>query len=412
MTFATPSTQTPWRLILSMEALSGLTNQFMEILLPWYVLHTTNSVLWTGVVGFCLLLPNIFSSLFGAPVIDKIGRSKTMLACEVSQFLLIAAIAALVFDGYNAPSLIGLLIFLCSFFDAPGQLARTALIPSFSRYAAVPLSKTTGLSQALDGMTTVIGPILGGLVIAAYGLFSAWASCALFCFIIVNLCLFVYSNRRARSLRKQVTYCDVSSFLRTDRSLCKALIFTIPTFILGQSWELILLPTYIYEHGFSSVYLGLLGAAFGLGAFIGALCFAKRAQKFSFSTLLSLNYLGYFISVWVLFFNLPKVWVLTGTLLSGIPFGAFGAMITSFILLKTPSELRSKTLGLFAAATYTVESCSIVAIAACITWCGLQRTLFIINCIFAVLVLVSICAHKQTDFWQILPSETKKSFTN
>ena len=57
--------KTPWKLILTTEAFSSLTNQFMQILLPWYVLSTTGSVWWTGVVGFCALLPNIFSSVFG-----------------------------------------------------------------------------------------------------------------------------------------------------------------------------------------------------------------------------------------------------------------------------------------------------------------------------------------------------------
>ena len=68
--------KTPLRLLLTTEAFSSLTNQFMQILLPWYILSTTGSVLWAGVVGFCALLPNIFSSLFGAPLIDKFGRSK------------------------------------------------------------------------------------------------------------------------------------------------------------------------------------------------------------------------------------------------------------------------------------------------------------------------------------------------
>lgn len=384
----------------------------MQILLPWYILSSTGSVLWTGFVGFCALLPNIFSSLFGAPIIDKLGRSKTMLSCEVIQLILLGMIPVLIATGRDWPWLIGMIIFLSSFFDAPGQLARTALSPTFSRYADVPLSKTSGIIEAFDGIMSVVGPLLGGAVIALYGLLAAWIVCACFCIIIVTLCIVVFTNRRPRQLRPAATYREVCCHLKSDRSLWQPILFTIPTFILGQSWELILLPTYIYEHSFNAVYLGFLGAAFGLGAFAGALAFAGQSKKFTFFQLLTLNYTGYLISVVVLYFNLPTPLVLATTALCGIPFGAFGAMIISIILLRTPSPYRSKMLGLFATTTYTVESSCVLILAALIHWTGLQSTLLAVSIIFGGLILISISMRKKEDFWIILSSENKKYLQN
>lgn len=403
--------KTPLKLILTTEAFSSLTNQFMQLLLPWYILSTTGSVLWTGVVGFCALLPNIFSSLFGAPLIDKLGRSKTMLSCEVIQLVLLGMIPVLIVTGHDWPWLIGLIIFLSSFFDAPGQLARTALSPTFSRYADVPLSKTSGIIEAFDGIMSVAGPLLGGAVIAACGLLAAWVLCTVFCLIIVMLCIIVFTNRRPRQLRPAAPYREVWAHLKADRSLWEPILFTVPTFILGQSWELVLLPTYIYEHGFNSVYLGFLGAAFGLGAFAGALCFAGFAKKFAFFTLLTFNYLGYLLSVLVLYFNLPTPAVLATTALCGVPFGAFGAMIISILLLRTPAQYRSKTLGLFATATYTVESVCVLTIAALIHGMGLQRTLLAVSIVFGALVAMSLLARRKDDFWSVLSSGGKKVFT-
>ncbi len=403
--------KTPLKLILTTEAFSSLTNQFMQILLPWYILSTTGSVLWTGFVGFCALLPNIFSSLFGAPVIDKLGRSKTMLSCEVIQLVLLGMIPVLIAGGRDWPWLIGLIIFLSSFFDAPGQLARTALSPTFSRYADVPLSKTSGIIEAFDGIMSVAGPLLGGAIIAMYGLLAAWIVCVLFCVVIVTLCIIVFTNRRPRQLRPLASYREVWQNLKTDRTLWEPILFTIPTFILGQSWELVLLPTYIYEHGFTSVYLGFLGAAFGLGAFVGALIFAGKSKKFTFFTLLTLNYLGYLISVLVLYFNLPRVLVLAANALCGLPFGAFGAMIISIILLRTPLPFRSKTLGLYATATYTVESICVLGLAALIQFVGLQSTLLTVSAVFGGLIILSIWARRKEDFWTVLSSGNKKVFT-
>lgn len=404
--------KTPLKLLLTTEAFSSLTNQFMQILLPWYILSTTGSVLWTGFVGFCALLPNIFSSLFGASVIDKLGRSTTMLSCEVIQLALLGMIPVLMATGHDWPWLIGMIIFLSSFFDAPGQLARTALSPTFSRYADVPLSKTSGIIEAFDGIMSVVGPLLGGAVIALYGLLAAWIICVGFCMLIVTLCILVFSNRRPRQLHPTASYREVREHLKSDSILWKSILFTIPTFILGQSWELILLPTYIYERGFNSVYLGFLGAAFGLGAFAGALCFAGLSKKFTFFNLLTFNYAGYLLSVLILYFHLPASIVLAATALCGIPFGAFGAMIISIILLRTPRAYRSKMLGLYATATYTVESICVLGLAVLIQWAGLQTTLLSVMIAFVILIIISIAARRTTDFWTALSSENKKYLQN
>ncbi len=408
----TKSNKTPLKLILATEALSSLTNQFMQLLLPWYVLSATGSVLWTGFVGFCSLLPNIFSAIFGARFIEKIGRSKAMLSCEVIQFSLLACVPVLILAGKDYPWLVGAIVFVSSVFDAPGELARTALSPTFSRYAGVPLSKTTGFVEAFDGVMSVVGPVLCGTIIACCGLLSAWVWCAAFCAVIVVLCVVMFSHRKPRQLRPVPSYGEVWRAVRADRMVWEPVLFMVPTFILGQSWELILLPTYIYEHGFSSVYLGFLGAAFGLGAFAGALAFAARADKFTFFKLLTFNYLGYFLSVAVLYFHLP-VWAVLGmTALCGIPFGAFGAMMTSIILLRTPVERRSKTLGLFAALTYAVESCCILGLAAWIYAGGLMQMLEGLVFLFAILVFVSVFMRRKEDFWKILSSEQNKYLQN
>ena len=154
-----------------------------------------------------------------------------------------------------------------------------------------------------------------------------------------------------------------------------------------------------------------MGAAFGLGALCGALWFGARAKKFSFFTLLSCNYLGYLVSVLVLYFHLPRPVVLAATTLCGVPFGAFGAMITSLILLRTAKELRSKTLGLYATATYTVESLCVLALAALIEAAGLQNTLLTGSAVFGGLVILSVWARRKEDFWPILSSGNKKVFT-
>ncbi len=393
------SNKTPLRLLWTTEGASSLVNQFMQLLLPWYILSTTGSLLWTGFVAFCSILPNIFSSLFGGQIIDKLGRSKTMLACELIQFLLLGTIPILILHNAAYPWLVGVLIFLSSFFDAPGQLARTALAPTFSRYAEVPLSRATGVVEALDGIMSVFGPVAGGLMIAYCGLQSAWEAVLLMCALIVFLSLSIYSRRKKRITPNPTTFRDALNLLKTDGVLRHSILLTMPFFILGQSWELLLVPGYIYHYGYDTIYLGLLGATFGLGAFVGALQFARAARKFKFFTLLTANYAAYMLSVLVLYYNLPKCVVLLATLLCGVPFGAFSAMIATLILLRAPENLRGKILGLFGTASYTVESVCVLAIAILMHCVGLHRTLAAISVMFGGLVIISLIGGKKNDFW-------------
>lgn len=393
------SHKTPLKLLWTAEGTSSLVNQFMQLLLPWYVLSTTGSLLWTGFIGFCSLLPNIFSSLYGGKMIDKLGRSKMMLSCEVIQFVLLGAIPILIACHAAYPWLIGVLIFLSSFFDAPGQLARTALAPTFSRYAEVSLPRATGVVEALDGIMSVFGPILGGIFIAFLGLYASWVAVVVMCAFIVLISLTIYSRRNRRLLSNPTTFSHAWQLLKADYVLRDSILFTMPFFILGQSWELLLLPGYIYQYHYDPVYLGLLGAAFGLGAFMGALYFARAAKKFKFFTLLTANYAAYTLSVLVLYYNFPKTVVLGATWLCGIPFGAFSAMISTLILLRAPENLRGKILGIFATASYTVESLCVLGIAVFMHFLGLQKTLAFMAYMFSGLILISVIGRKKNDFW-------------
>lgn len=402
-----PANKTPLRLIFTTAGFSSLTNQFLQLLLPWYILSTTGSILWTGVIAFCMLMPNIFSSLWGGTIIDRFGRSKTMLFCEVIQFLLIALIPLLIVLDQAKPWLIGIIIFFMSFFDAPGELARTALLPTFSRYANVPIHRSTGFVEALDGSMSVLGPLLGGVVIATFGLLGSWSFSVFFCLIIVSLSALIYNNRTRGKKLNTTTFSQAVVNIKGDKNLFRAILFTLPLFILGQSWELLILPGYVHEHGFGTEYFGLLGAAFGLGAFAGALLFSAAAQRFKFFTLLIINYVGYAVSVWVIMCSFPKIIVLGANLFCGLPFGAFSAMLTTIILTHTPEELRGKTLGIFAAAAYVIESVCVVGIAFFMQYRGLNQTLGAILALFIALTLITVIRRAKDDFWAIAPATAK-----
>ena len=93
-------------------------------------------------------------------------------------------------------------------------------------------------------------------------------------------------------------------------------------------------------------------------------------------------------------------------MICGIPFGAFSAMISTLILLRAPENIRGKILGIFATASYTVESVCVLAMAVCMHYAGLQRTLLGISVLFGILVLASFVWRKKNDFWAATAGKT------
>ena len=143
--------------------------------------------------------------------------------------------------------------------------------------------------------------------------------------------------------------------------------------------------------------MGALEAAFGLGAFIGAVYYAAAGKKFKFFTLSVVNYSAYALSVLVLMYNLPKILVIGATGLCGLPFGAFSAMVITIILSRAPEETRGKTLGFFAAGAAFTESVFILIIAFLLKQAGLFNTLQTVLAFFILLITAALFARRGED---------------
>jgi macrolide resistance protein len=387
----------PIRLLLFMEGISSLANQLFQVLLPWYILGATGSVGWMGVAAFATIAPGIPASLWGGKVIDRFGRAPVMFACEIIQFFLIALIPVLIFTGKAYPALISAIVCLSAFFDMPGALARQALMPTFSRWAGAPLHKTTGINEAIAGIMSVFGPLAGGVIIGLYGTFNAWICMTLLCLIIVIIAVFFYQKRKPKKAFNHTTYLQAARAVKEDKFLMQAIIFTMPLFILGESWELLILPTFVHTFSYTSVFLGALEAAFGLASFAGALYFSSKGKRLNFFTLLIINYFAYIFSIFVLMYNLPKIVIIAATFLSGLPFGAFCAAVITALLSKSLPELRGKTLGLFSACAALTESVFILLIGFLLQYKGLFFTLSAIIIVFIIIAAAAIFARRLNE---------------
>jgi MFS family permease len=141
-----------------------------------------------GIVGLVRVGPIVVFSLLSGVAADALDRRRLMMATQVSAALVAAALAALAFSGLSAVWPVYLLAAVgaaAGAFDGP---ARQALIPNLVPREHLP--NALSLNQIMFQSASVLGPTIGGVLIASLGVGWAYLFNAIsFLFVLVALLL-------------------------------------------------------------------------------------------------------------------------------------------------------------------------------------------------------------------------------
>jgi MFS family permease len=149
------------------------------VALPFQIYVLTNSVFLTGLLGLAELGPMILVGLLGGAWSDRMDRRKLLLWDQVALIGLAAALAVLAFIG-DPP--------VWTLFVLGGLLAGAGTLQNTIRQAMVPnlvepevIRSAVAFSFAAMQLSLVVGPALGGLMIASLGVGSAYTLDAVTC---------------------------------------------------------------------------------------------------------------------------------------------------------------------------------------------------------------------------------------
>ncbi|HEX5500035.1 MAG TPA: MFS transporter, partial [Thermomicrobiales bacterium] len=159
----------PLAALLTANAISGVGNVLTALAVPWFVLQTTGSPTQAGVAGFFAIAPVVIASFFGGALVDRLGFKSSSIAADVASGVTVALIPALFARGQLPFWLLLVLVFLGALLDAPGQTARTSLVPDLAERGGVPLERAAAATQVVDRATGLVGAPLAGVLIAAFG---------------------------------------------------------------------------------------------------------------------------------------------------------------------------------------------------------------------------------------------------
>lgn len=133
----------------------------------WVVLKMTNSAFLLGVDGFLATGPMLLFSLFGGVVADRVERRKIMLLSQYLQMSFALILGALIWSGQVKVWHIFLLSFLTGSAQSFSGPAYISLLPLLVRREDVP--NAIAMNSMQFNLARVIGPILAGLALAAWG---------------------------------------------------------------------------------------------------------------------------------------------------------------------------------------------------------------------------------------------------
>jgi len=373
--------------LFSANAISMVGNIFTAIAIPWYVLQTTGSATQTGITGFFNVLPIVLAGIFGGALIDRIGYKSTSVISDLSSGVAVALIpifyatVGLPFWGLMA------LVFLGALLDAPGSTARSALIPELAELAGMPIERATSANQVIERSSRLIGAPLAGLLITVMSTSNVlWLDAASF---ILSAALVGFliagSHEKVRAAGNDKYINELSAglkFLVHDRLILAIVVTVMITNFLDSAFAGVIRPVYVNQVFGSAFTLGLIIAANGGGAVLGAIVFGmvghRLPRHLTFYLMFMLTGLRFF--VYLLY---PPLWVIIlATFIFSIGAGPLNPIIDSVEYERVPANMRGRVFGTITAGAWVAMPLSLLVGGILTEKFGVSPMLFVIGCAY------------------------------
>ncbi|MEZ5144674.1 MAG: MFS transporter [Acidimicrobiales bacterium] len=388
----------PFVLLEAATVMSGSGNGVVTVTLPWLALERTGSAATAGVVAAATALPLLVASLFAGSVVDRMGRRRAAVWSDLASGLSVAAVP--VVDHLFGLDL-GWLILLAvagACFDPAGLSAREALLPDVAAAAGQRLERVNGVHEAVWGVAFLVGPGVGGVLIATVGAVSTmWAAAVGFAVSsLLVWCIRLpglvgrppHAERAARrgiwaETREGVALVWRDPLLRDVGLLSLGLLATyLPL-------EGVLFPAW-FEQQDAPERLGLLIMGMSGGGILGALAYAAWGHRLGRRTTFVWALLASAAGI-VAMALLPPYPVLVALgVLVGLAYGPVNPLVNLAIQTRAPEHARGRVTGLLNSVGYAAGPAGFLLVGPLIEWLGIQPTFVGVGLAVLVVALAAI----------------------
>ncbi len=259
------------RLVVVGDFISGMGAQAALVALPYQLYVVTHSALLVGLLGAVELGPLIALGLLGGAIADRMDRRKLLALDQIGVFLAAGGLAVATLIGHPAVVTLYVLGGLLAGFAGLQSVAQSAIIPNLVERERLPAA--LALNYGLSALTQVLGPGLGGILIAALGVPAAYVVDAVGCLSVVVTALAIAPqpphgvpthDNVLRSIAEGLRY------VRGNRALMGSFAIDLAAMTFGMPRALFaVLSVSVFHAGAGGT--GVLYAAVSAGATVAAL---------------------------------------------------------------------------------------------------------------------------------------------
>ncbi len=342
--------------LLAANAISMVGNVIAMVAIPWFVLETSGSAARTGLVGFFTILPVVLAGLLGGALIDRLGYRRTSILADLASGASMALIPLLHATlGLQFWQLI-VLVFLGALLDAPGGTARSAMVPDLAAQAGMPIERAASAAQVIERGSRLVGAPVAGVLIGVMGTANVlWLDAASFLVsaVLVGACVAAAPARPRAEKESYLSEWKAGlAFLRTDRLILTIVVVVMLTNFLDAAFSGVILPVYVKQIFGSPVNLGLLLAASGGGALLGALAYGIVGHRLSRRNTFVALFVFASLQLWAFALYLPLPALLTVVFVCSVGAGPLNPIIDAVAYEHIPADMRGRVLGTITAGAW------------------------------------------------------------
>jgi MFS family permease len=268
-----------YQLYFTGQSISLIGTWMTRIATSWLVYRLTGSALLLGLVGFAGQIPSFLLAPFAGVLIDRWNRHRLLVVTQALAMIQSAALAVLTLTGViNIWHVLALSLFqgLINAFDMPAR--QSFVVEMVEKREDLP--NAIALNSSMVNAARLLGPSIGGVIIAAVG--EGWCftiDAVSYLAVIASLLAMRLAAKpvvKARETRLLQELRDGWSYVAGSPPIRSILLLLALVSLVGMPYT-VLMPIFASTvlHGGPHT-LGFLMAATGVGALCGALFLAQR----------------------------------------------------------------------------------------------------------------------------------------
>jgi H+ antiporter protein len=393
----TTTSRRPVYLILSAALVASAGNGISIVAFPWLVLQRNGDALDASIVAAAASLPLLFSTLIAGTAVDFLGRRRISILSDLLSGASVAAIPVLAI-AFGAQSVnvvvLATLAALGAVFDPAGITARESMLPEAAARAGWSLDRINGLYEATFNVAYIVGPGLGGLLIATLGgINTMWvtAGCFGLSIIAISVLRLEGAGPPIDEQRPESVWAGMVEGLRfvwNVKVLRTLALVDLAMTGLYLPMESVLFPKYFTDRN-APAELGWVLVALSVGGLIGALGYPLLVRHLTRRAIVLTATLTLGVCTAIISFLPLLAVILLLCALVGLVYGPIAPIYNYVMQTKSPPQLRGRVVGVMTSLAYAAGPLGFMLAGPLVDATGLRATFLALAIPMVVIGLVS-----------------------